>query len=222
MKPTPTDSRLRTLADALQGPLPGEEAQRLMWPENLPRGRFLEPPVDARLAAVLILLYEEGGEIRFPLQRRRAVDGDPHGGQISLPGGSREGRESVEETALREAQEELGIEPDHVQLLGRLSRRWVPVSYYKVRPVVAWTDRSPDYRIDPREVDELIMCSIERLEEPDRLVSFPRKWGAEEYEVPAWRLEGGMLWGATAMILSELVTLLRRAEGLPPLRAPVG
>jgi 8-oxo-dGTP pyrophosphatase MutT (NUDIX family) len=220
--PPPSNPRLSTLAEALAGPLPGEAGQRLMWPSHLPTGRFRDVPADARLAAVLILLYEEEGTLRFPLQRRRAVDGDPHGGQISLPGGAREGREKVEETALREAREEMGIDPDQVRILGRLSRRWVPVSHYKVRPVVGWTERVPEYRLDPREVDELIVCSLDELEDPRRMVSFPRRWEGVEYQVPGWRLESGILWGATAMILAELITLLRTAEGSTPLPGPVG
>jgi 8-oxo-dGTP pyrophosphatase MutT (NUDIX family) len=217
-----THPRIRNLAAALRGPLPGEAGQRLMWPAHLPRGRFAHPPTDARLAAVLILLYEDNGRICFPLQRRCAVVGDPHGGQISLPGGSRKGRERVEETALREAEEEMGIRPEHVHVLGRLSRRWIPVSYYKVRPVVAWTDQHPEFRLDPGEVDELIVCSLEELEDPRRLVTFERRWDGRTYEVPAWHLEQGLLWGATAMILAELITLLRRAEDLPPLTPPAG
>ena len=216
----PTHPRIRTLARALAGPLPGEAGQRLMWPAHLPRGRFAHPPEDARLAAVLVLLYESGGRVCFPLQRRRTVIGDPHAGQISLPGGSREGRERVEQTALREAEEEMGIRAEHVHLLGRLSRRWIPVSYYKVRPVVAWTDQHPDFRLDPGEVDELIVSSLEELEEPARLVTFERRWPEGTYRVPAWRLDQGILWGATAMILAELITLLRAAEGKPPLTVP--
>ena len=191
-----------------------------MWPRGLSSNRFNRPPNDARLAAVLILLYERQGQICFPLQRRREVIGDPHGGQISLPGGSREGNERVEATALREAQEELGIDPEHVKILGRLSRLWIPVSHFKVRPVVAWAKSEPAYRLDPGEVEELIVCSLEELENPQRLVKFPRKIGGNDRQVPAWRLDEGYLWGATAMILAELISIVRAAEGLPALHLP--
>jgi 8-oxo-dGTP pyrophosphatase MutT (NUDIX family) len=191
-----------------------------MWPQGLSSDRFNRPPADARLAAVLILLYEQKGRICFPLQRRKEVIGDPHGGQISLPGGSREGNERVEATALREAREELGIEPDRVRILGRLSRLWIPVSHFKVRPVVAWTESEPAYRLDPGEVEQLIVCSLEELESPQRLVKFRRRIGGSNRHVPAWRLDEGYLWGATAMILAELISIVRAAEGLPSLLLP--
>ncbi len=212
--------RVRTLAKSLRGSLPGQRGQRLMWPRDLSSDRFNRPPGDARLAAVLILLYEHEGRICFPLQRRKEVIGDPHGGQISLPGGSREGNERVEATALREAQEELGIDPDRVRVLGRLSRLWIPVSHFKVRPVVAWTDSEPAYRLDPKEVEQLILCSLEELENPKRMVSFARKIRGRSRRVPAWRLDDGYLWGATAMILAELISIVRAAEGLPSLLLP--
>jgi 8-oxo-dGTP pyrophosphatase MutT (NUDIX family) len=213
-------TRVRTLAQSLQGSLPGKKGQSLMWPRDLSSDRFNRPPDDARLAAVLILLYEREGRICFPLQRRKEVIGDPHGGQISLPGGSREGRERVEATALREAQEELGIEPERVRILGRLSRLWIPVSHFKVRPVVAWTESEPAYRLDPKEVEQLILCSLEELENPRRMVSFNRRIRGKTRRVPAWHLDDGYLWGATAMILAELISIVRAAEGLPSLPLP--
>ena len=213
MHQLPRNPRLQTLARALSGPLPGERAQQRMWPHKLAASRFLPPPLDARLAAVLILLYECQGRLCFPLLLRKSVEGDPHSGQISLPGGSREGQETVEETALREAKEELGIVPGRVHLMGRLSRIWISVSHFKVRPVVAWAEGEPSYRLDPAEVDRLIVCSVEDLEDPARLVEFPRDWNGRRYRIPAWRFQEGLLWGATAMILSELLTLLHEAEG---------
>ncbi len=191
----------------------------MMWPDGLSPSRFLPPPPDARLAAVLILLYECDGRVCFPLQLRRRVEGDPHGGEISLPGGSREGHETVEETALREAHEELGIERSKIHLLGRLSRIWIPVSHFKVRPVVAFTEVPPSYRLAPSEVDRLIVCSLEELEDPSLRVALSRRWNGKTWRIPAWKLEDGDLWGATAMILAELLTLLHEAEGRFPPRA---
>ncbi len=216
MHPSVDNPRIQALARALKGPLPGERAQRMMWPEELSSSRFLPPPPDARLAAVLVLLYECDGRVCFPLQVRRRVEGDPHGGEISLPGGHREGEETVEATALREAREELGISPERVHLLGRLSRIWISVSHAKVRPVVAWAEEPPRYRLDPREVDRVIVCSLEELEDPSRRIRFPREWNGTVHHIPAWRLQDGLLWGATAMILSELLTLLHEAEEHPP------
>jgi 8-oxo-dGTP pyrophosphatase MutT (NUDIX family) len=215
------EDRMERLAGLLAGPLPGEAVKARMRPSSSSASpssrsapaRSLQASGVRRDAAVLILLYPDGGNLCLPLMKRTHVEGDVHAGQISLPGGGREPGEHAEETALREAYEELGIQTDGVRVLGRLSRQWIPVSGYEVVPVVGATWAVPSYRRDPAEVAEVIVTSVEELESPARQSTF-RQRRADRSEVtwPCWRLDQGILWGATAMILSELLVLLREPE----------
>lgn len=184
------------------------------------RGAFVPPwrreVVDdspsVRSAAVLILLYGSSGEFRFPLIVRTPAPG-PHGGQIALPGGSREAGESAEETALREAREEIGVAPPSVQLLGRLSRLRVGVSRFCVRPVVGWTAERPDYVLQASEVAGIVEPSVSELLAPGtRGNSVVFRPDTDEYvDVPCFRLGGAVVWGATAMMLAEFSEALREA-----------
>jgi 8-oxo-dGTP pyrophosphatase MutT (NUDIX family) len=135
-----------------------------------------------------------------------------HGGQVALPGGAVEAGESVTEAALREAQEEVGIDPEQVRVLGELSPLHIPVSHFALHPVVAVTGRRPDLRLDEREVERILEVPLEQLCDPDRLVVETRQFGGRDYRVPFIRVGGQGVWGATAMILAELLYLI----GCPP------
>jgi 8-oxo-dGTP pyrophosphatase MutT (NUDIX family) len=198
---------LEDVCTALQKPLPGLAAQIKLAPEIRVESLRANPPADARQAGVLILLYPHDGAWHFPLMKR-AEDGLTHGGQISLPGGSQEAGESLQETALREACEEIGAACTDVDVLGQLSPLYIPPSNFLVTPTVGYTDRRPDFRCDPREVAELIEAPLSVLF--DRTVMKREPWtlrGAT-VEVPFYQIGPHKVWGATAMILSELSLLL--------------
>jgi 8-oxo-dGTP pyrophosphatase MutT (NUDIX family) len=178
-----------------------------MWPR---RPASPEPPLDGahgRVAAVLILVYPIASVLHLVLTRRTETVQN-HKGQISLPGGAHEGQESLEETALREAREELAIATGGLELLGRLTPLYVGVSDYTITPVVAMTARRPRFRPDPVEV-------VEAIEVPLSILLDPAARRQEDWEirgvharVPFFAIGPHKVWGATAMILAEFAALL--------------
>ena len=143
------DLSLDDIRTALKRPLPGLAAQIKLAPEYRIASLKAEPPAHARPAGVLILLYHNAGEWYFPLMKR-VEDGLVHSGQISLPGGSQEAGESLRETALREASEEIGVTCDEV--IGELSTIYIPPSNFLVTPTIGCMDHRPEFRLDSREV----------------------------------------------------------------------
>lgn len=199
--------RIEDLTRRLREPLPGDAAKAALAPRPA-RGRLGRPPdPGARDAAVLVLLVQGAERLHMPLMVRRSITGDVHSGQIALPGGGVEHGESIEDAALREAHEELAIDPASVEILGRLSPQWIPVSNYVVWPVVGVSGRRPDLRPDPSEVARAFWSSPDVLPLDDVTVRTREREGVA-MEMPGWELPEGFLWGATAMILAELVELL--------------
>ena len=194
---------------ALSQPLPGFEAQCLM---AMP-GRYLNlnVPADARKAAVLVLLYKKSGRIFLSLIRRKIMENDRHSGQISFPGGKVEpGDDFPIQTALREAQEEIGIHHT-LEILGLLTPLYIPVSNFHVTPVVAWYEGEINFSIQENEVDELIEMELALLTNPD-IKSFRDITVFSSMvikEVPVYEIQGMIIWGATAMMLSELEVVLK-------------
>lgn len=203
---TPADLRA-----ALQRPLPGIAAQIRLAPEYRVESLRAAPPPDARGAGVLLLLYPANGGWRFPLMKR-VEDGLVHGGQISLPGGSQEPGESLRETALREACEEIGAACAEAEVLGQLSTIYIPPSNFLVTPTVGYVNERPDFQCDPREVAELIEVPLSTLF--DRDVVKREAWSLRgvTVEVPFFQIGSHKVWGATAMILSEFSMLLAEMD----------
>jgi 8-oxo-dGTP pyrophosphatase MutT (NUDIX family) len=199
------DPFIRKLSAVLNAPLPGWTAQKHLMPE----GRELESlSKNLHPAAVLISLYHHNGEWRFPLIRR-TKDGFAHSGQIALPGGRRDGKESDIQTALREAHEEVNILPERVEVIGKTSVLPIPVSNHIVQPVVGYTHEKPDFIPEPREVAEIFSVSIKSLCERDIQYEL-RHFKNRDWEIPYFDINGHKVWGATAMILSEFRTVVNR------------
>ena len=195
---------------ALARPLPGLDAHLKMAPQPRPgwNPNFALPP-DCRQGGVLILLYTRADRLHFVLTRRTQTVRS-HKGQISLPGGKREDDESLVETALLETCEELSVPPAGTDVIGRLSTLYTPPSNYCIHPFVAHRSITPTFRPDPVEVAEVLEVPLTTLLDPaNRRVEH---WSDPRYEslrrVPFFDIHGQVVWGATAMILSELVTLL--------------
>lgn len=201
---TELETFLRT---RLAEPLPGPTAQRRFAP-NPPRRSWRpdDDPPGARQAAALILLYPGDEGVRFPLTVRRD-DLPDHPGQISLPGGGLDPGEDAAAAALREAQEEIGVHPDEVRLIGQLSPLWVIVSNFVVRPFVGVAARRPAFRPEPREVAELIEAPVGWVRDASRVGSGARERDGVRVEFPYFDFDGHHVWGATAMILSEFAVL---------------
>ncbi len=202
---------LSRLNHLLHADLPGKEAQLRMAHMT----RLQEVPVrnDVRTAAVLITLYPKGHKLHTVLIRRRMISGDIHGGQISFPGGRSEALETPLETALREAQEEIGLAPDTVRLIGQLTELYIPVSNHLVYPVVVSISGAMQWTPQPSEVESIIEVPVSTLVAPETRTSGPIRLsdGLVLHDVPYYSVHGHAVWGATAMILSELCEVLGRS-----------
>jgi 8-oxo-dGTP pyrophosphatase MutT (NUDIX family) len=187
-------------------------AQRCMAPRRRALRRSRTRPGHARQAGVLILLYPVEGGLAFPLIRRTQNPHDVHSGQISLPGGAQENNETPVETALREAQEELGIDRP-VQIIGSLTCLYITPSDFEVRPAVGYIEKRPVWVPDQAEVVEVLECPLDWLLEDARKVFEDRDRNGEIMQVPWYNVHGHKVWGATAIILSELEHRLRDVLG---------
>jgi 8-oxo-dGTP pyrophosphatase MutT (NUDIX family) len=205
------------LKNEIQKGLPGTEIQWQMassdrMVKNFPR----VPGKDARIAAVLILLYHDNGSIRTVFIQRPDYDG-VHGGQISFPGGKSEPEdENVIMTALREAHEEIGVDSSKVNVIGILTPLFIPVSNMIVTPVIGWINEKPQFIHQPEEVVFLIDADIMKLLDRGIVKVKPFEIRGETIEVKYFDYEGNTIWGATAMILHELLVILRRGCFFPP------
>jgi 8-oxo-dGTP pyrophosphatase MutT (NUDIX family) len=199
------ETRLRL---GLAGPLPGLEAQVQLAPRPRSGWRPGQSPEEARAAAGLLLLFPVDGDAWIVLTVR-ASHLPSHAGQVSLPGGAVEAGESIDEAALREAREEVGLDPAAVRLLGRLTPLHIPVSGFMLHPVVALMDWRPVLRPSDAEVERILEAPLDVLVDPARRLS--RRVLREdrgEVEIPYIDVDGAELWGATAMVLSELFWIL--------------
>ena len=193
------------LENRLQKPLPGRSAQLKM--SSLARIQELmrlSTPDDARQSSVLILLYPLDGSIGLVLMLRPEYGG-VHSGQISLPGGKfEETDESLIFTALRESQEEIGIDPGQVQIIGQLTEMYIPPSNFQVTPVVGYQTSRPLFTADPKEVAKIIEIKLEDLlDESNHQMKKMKLSLGFSLKVPSYFINQNIIWGATAMILSE-------------------
>lgn len=195
----------RKLVQGFARPLPGPAAQLRMAPRPRPGWRPGRWPAGSRHGGGLLLLYPRQGEPHLALTVRDA--GLPrHAGQVSLPGGAAKPHETYAEAALREAAEEVGIDPAGVRLLGALSPLYVPVSRFVIHPWAAVADDRPNFSADPREVAQVLEVALAELREPARQRVERREPGT--VEIPFFAIAGQKVWGATAMILAELLCML--------------
>lgn len=204
-------SEVEKLRYLLQGPLPGEEAHRKMLSYNRPSvSDVMKQPKDVRHGSVLIPLYPHHDTIYTSLILRPDYPG-VHGGQVAFPGGQREKDETAFDTAIRESNEELGIAPDSVENLGSLTPVYIPPSRFLVSPFVGVLPERPSFVPDPREVASVIEVPLSDILSDDYLTQ--RKVFIKAFNVhmnvPCFMLDGHVVWGATAMMISELRELLK-------------
>lgn len=191
---------------AMRRPLPGLAAQIIM----APRPRPFRPPdgVTVRLAGVLLLLYPIEERLHLVLTVR-PTNLEHHGGQISLPGGGwEEGDVSLEETALREAREELGIVTDGLERLGPLTPLYVPPSHNVIHPFVAYLPSRPAFHPDPQEVAALLEVPLDHLLDPATRREEDWTGRGIPLQVPFYAVGEHKVWGATAIVLAEFLALL--------------
>ena len=201
------------LADRFGRPLPGASSHMRLVPKP-PRGgwRAGVVPESARPAAALALIYpDEAGVLRLPLTLR-ASSLPHHAGQISLPGGAVDPGETIEQAAVREAQEEVGVDPSAVRPLGRMTPVHVLVSNFALHPVLAVSDRRPDFTAHAPEVDRIIEVGVERLCDSSCLRRGVRLRDGVRVDYPYFELDDVQVWGATAMVLAEIGDMLHNVK----------
>jgi 8-oxo-dGTP pyrophosphatase MutT (NUDIX family) len=217
-----------TIADALgrletglRAALPGPQAQdrlapipRRQWPAGL-------NPARARNAAGLLVVFPKrkeetaGRDVAHIILTVRA-DGLRHGGQVSLPGGVVDPGETFEQAALREAHEEVALAPGDVRVLGPLTPLDIPVSGFRLHPIVAVHPGRPHLTPSDQEVARILEIGVDELLDPRHFVTTERHRDGVAFTVPAFRIAGVEIWGATAMVLAEFLALL----GWPDHTAP--
>ncbi len=200
---------LGRIEKGLWAPLPGIPAQLAMVPEPRPGHKaYFEVEDTCRKAGVLILLYPKDDRLRI-LLTRRTESVLHHRGQISLPGGEKHAGESIEATALRETSEELGLDLGAVRVLGRLTPLYIPPSNFCIYPTVAHIPGPLEFRPQPDEVAEVIEPPVDHLTDPDSVRRETWHYGGQDHEVPFYEYEGHKIWGATAMVLAELLAMIQ-------------
>lgn len=202
---------LARLREALQKPLPGLDAQLRMAPSPRLNWDPLKFPEGAKDGAALLLVYPHDDTVHVALTVRGSGLRN-HTGQVSLPGGRVDTGETVEAAALREAQEEIGVEPDTVEILGRLTPLHIPVSGFLLHPVVGSTSMRPAFQRAEWEVARIIEAPVSLLTNPSIVKHEMRtrtvKGQPIDVNVPYYDIDGEKVWGATAMVLSEFCAIL--------------
>jgi 8-oxo-dGTP pyrophosphatase MutT (NUDIX family) len=198
----------RTLRVKLAETLPGVEVQMRFAPAPLRKAwKDGQLPEDARIAAALLLVYAGPEGPAVPLTVR-ASGLTRHAGQISLPGGAADEGETLAQTALREAHEEIGVDPDSVRVLGELTPVHVLVSGFTLHPIVGVTHKRPVFQAAAGEVQEILEVSLDHLRDASRIRRGTRIREGVAVEYPYFDLLGHQVWGATAMVLGEFVCLI--------------
>jgi 8-oxo-dGTP pyrophosphatase MutT (NUDIX family) len=200
------------LSERLKKELPGKLAQLEAIPyRKVDYGTFNMDT--ARRSGVLILFYIKESEPHIVLIQRPVYEGT-HSGQIAFPGGKVEETDvDIEDTALREANEEVGVVMDDVEVIGKLTDMFIPVSNFIVTPVIGFIDYSPSFILDPREVAEIVSVKLSKITEITELTLNKVKLNTGlKIEVPTFELNNKIVWGATAVILNELRHVLQERK----------
>ncbi len=193
---------------ATEGPA-GEDAQYELAPQH--RSRITdEEKKRAKHSAVLALAFPVEAQTHLCFIQRNSYKG-VHSAQIGFPGGKKEDfDDSLEDTALRETKEEVGVLPGQVELIGQLTELYIPPSNFLVRPFVGLTRQEPVFKIDPREVSSVLSISVSKLFDDRSIVDTEVEVGLGKIKIKtrAFDVDGHIIWGATAMMLSELKAMM--------------
>lgn len=204
------NSIITHLNERLKYPLPGEKAQHLMGSDiRMKELKRIAENKKTKNSGVLILLYPHDQSIFSVLIQRPKYKGT-HGGQVSLPGGKEEPEDAdIIQTALREAQEEIGVNSNQIKILGSLSRLYIPPSNYIIYPSVGYIAKRPIFISSVNEVDEIIEYDIMSLLNTEiKKITRIKIIKVFSFKAPYFDIHQKIVWGATAMVLSEFREIL--------------
>ena len=193
------------IKQALKKKLPGSASHKKMLPPNRSLKAVTQDQKYLKHSSVLLLLFEDNNEL-FACLIKRPLHMKHHAGQIALPGGRIEEGETALETALRETHEEIGISSGKITILGSLSELYVAVSQFLIHPFVGWLNQKPEFRINHDEVEKTIIFPLLRFNNIFEEVELETVTG--KLKVPCIHYHEEVIWGATAMILSEFYDIL--------------
>lgn len=197
---------IKNLSQKLKAPLPGKQAQEIMMVK--PKLSNFNMNQKGVPAAVLILLFPiKTGWYFFLTKRTDTLD--HHKGQIAFPGGMVEKGEDLEQAAIRETYEEIGVNIDRVKIIGSLSPFYIPVSGFEIFPFIGWLESEPKTTIHEKEVQRVFSPSINDLMSENTQKNKEKTFSGRQVNVPYFDLEGEEVWGATSIILSEFKAIIR-------------
>ncbi|MFN3940951.1 MAG: NUDIX hydrolase [Chitinophagales bacterium] len=204
------DTFITKLKNRIELGLPGMEAQKRMAPAQRVIKEFKEMDYpDALKASVLVLFYPVQGVLHFVMIQRPAYDGT-HGGQVSFPGGKIESTDSNPwAAALRETHEEIGVQPNNIQRIGSLSPVYIPPSNYFVHAFMGVSPAKPAFTLNAAEVESIIETPVRLLADNSIKSEMLFLRNNLQMTVPCYNIAGKQIWGATAIMLSELEELLK-------------
>lgn len=202
---------LQKLQYELNKDLPGRDAHLQMNPLHFnPNFPKLIPDENSHKTAVLILLFPDSNNKLSVLLTLRSDKLKNHSGEISFPGGHLEGDEDSVKAALRETYEEVGIQPEKINVIGRLSPFFALPSDSFIQPIVGYIDHLDNLTLNPDEVQESILVPIEDLLNPNNLDYKIIQKNDRTIQIPYWKIHSQRpLWGATAMIMNELLIIIK-------------
>jgi 8-oxo-dGTP pyrophosphatase MutT (NUDIX family) len=196
---------------ALQEPLPGRAYQETMMPASRRGEAAPQDPVPSAVLLALVMRSPDPGLIFI-----KRAEGGPHGGQIAFPGGKREQADAFPVgTALREADEEIGLEPSSVQVLGLLTPLTIAASGFLVEPVVGLVSGAPEWKPNPDEVDGVFEVPLPELLRGENRSEREILVRGARMSVPCFIFGDLLVWGASAMMLAEFAEVLARTKLFP-------
>ena len=206
------------LREQLQGEIPTLCAYRKMRAKVILGDTVHKPfKLPPKKGAVLILLYRQdiySSDWKFPLIQRPHYQG-VHGGQISFPGGKKDIEDiDLHQTACREMQEEIGVSGKNIRIIGSMSKLDIEASNHLVLPVIGFMDRKPIFTPHPYEVAEIIQISLADLFKKNVVKEKDLQIGGVTLRVPYYDVDDRFIWGATAMIINELMTMIKKCKTL--------
>ncbi len=191
--------------------LPGEEAQRKMSPvERANFSNYEKFRVNSKKSAVTVILYPKNNQVYVVLIKRASYDG-VHSDQISFPGGKQDqGDITLLDTAIRETKEEIGIDIQDINLIGKLSDLYIPPSNFWVEAYLCFADKELKFIPNYREVKDILEIPLQEfnMEANIQQMRIKNSEGLT-YKYPCYNIRQNIIWGATAMILSEVSELTK-------------